>query len=251
MSSSASSSTWKMEKVTDPTCSGSPTTPGQGDDGRRQAHPIGHLQCRGFNWTLACFLDGQDEHCAGWMSLVLRLETDAVPVRALLKLSLLDPQRSCPFTRTIIDVFAKQHSGRGIGKFIRRADFETSQFLRDDCFAVHCAVTVVKSPLGGLCFISSTQIPALVYGRATDDDDGVLLQFDGSAPSRCRRSIRLERLRLVCEYKLCRNIRVNTVANTLALAEQHRCGRLKAACLNFIASPGRWLRLSKRMDLST
>nr|CAD1826009.1 unnamed protein product [Ananas comosus var. bracteatus] len=48
----------------------------------------------------------------------------------------------------------------------------------------------------------------------------------------------LERLRLVCEYKLCRNIRVNTVANTLALAEQHRCGRLKAACLNFIASPG-------------
>nr|CAD1826011.1 unnamed protein product [Ananas comosus var. bracteatus] len=48
----------------------------------------------------------------------------------------------------------------------------------------------------------------------------------------------LERLRLVCEYKLCRNIGVNTVANTLALAEQHRCRRLKAACLNFIASPG-------------
>lgn len=272
----------------------------------------------GFNWTLACFLDGQDEHCAGWMSLVLRLETDAVPVRALLKLSLLDPQRSCPFTRTIIDVFAKQHSGRGIGKFIRRADFETSQFLRDDCFAVHCAVTVVKSPLlevpgtdtvappppsdlhqhlanllasgegadvtfdvGGQTFAAhrwllaarSPVFRAELFGemretrmkqiKLEDMEAAVfraLLHFiysdtlpsymeepmttDSSSNSMAQHLLvaadryGLERLRLVCEYKLCRNIRVNTVANTLALAEQHRCGRLKAACLNFIASPG-------------
>nr|CAD1826075.1 unnamed protein product [Ananas comosus var. bracteatus] len=47
----------------------------------------------------------------------------------------------------------------------------------------------------------------------------------------------LERLRLICEDKLCEQVDVSTVATTLALAEQHRCDRLKAACLEFVASP--------------
>ncbi|XP_020080893.1 BTB/POZ and MATH domain-containing protein 1-like [Ananas comosus] len=47
----------------------------------------------------------------------------------------------------------------------------------------------------------------------------------------------LKRLKLICEEKLCQNIDVETVATTLALAEQHFCDRLKAACLEFIASP--------------
>ncbi|CAL5070110.1 unnamed protein product [Urochloa decumbens] len=46
----------------------------------------------------------------------------------------------------------------------------------------------------------------------------------------------LERLRLMCEVKLCRDIDVQTVAATLALADQHRCMRLKDACLAFVAS---------------
>ncbi|EEF45411.1 BTB/POZ and MATH domain-containing protein 2 isoform X1 [Ricinus communis] len=47
----------------------------------------------------------------------------------------------------------------------------------------------------------------------------------------------LERLRLVCEAKLCEDIAINTVATTLALAEQHQCLQLKAVCLKFIALP--------------
>ncbi|PAN40194.1 hypothetical protein PAHAL_7G298500 [Panicum hallii] len=46
----------------------------------------------------------------------------------------------------------------------------------------------------------------------------------------------LDRLRLMCEAKLCRGIDARTVATTLALAEQHRCARLKDACLAFVAS---------------
>jgi speckle-type POZ protein len=46
----------------------------------------------------------------------------------------------------------------------------------------------------------------------------------------------LERLRLMCEAKLCQAIDVETVATTLALAEQHHCEQLKDACLGFIAS---------------
>ncbi|KAK9672069.1 hypothetical protein RND81_12G074300 [Saponaria officinalis] len=45
----------------------------------------------------------------------------------------------------------------------------------------------------------------------------------------------LERLKLLCEVKLCEDVAINTVATTLALAEQHHCLQLKSDCLRFIA----------------
>ncbi|KAA3471836.1 BTB/POZ and MATH domain-containing protein 2-like [Gossypium australe] len=47
----------------------------------------------------------------------------------------------------------------------------------------------------------------------------------------------LERLRLLCESNLCEDVTINTVATTLALAEQHHCFQLKAVCLKFVAVP--------------
>ncbi|KAG9457435.1 hypothetical protein H6P81_001943 [Aristolochia fimbriata] len=47
----------------------------------------------------------------------------------------------------------------------------------------------------------------------------------------------LERLKLLCEVQLCEEVAINTVATTLALAEQHHCLQLKAVCLKFIALP--------------
>ncbi|KAL0730176.1 hypothetical protein Bca4012_026269 [Brassica carinata] len=47
----------------------------------------------------------------------------------------------------------------------------------------------------------------------------------------------LERLKAICESKLCEGIIINTVAITLALAEQHHCFQLKTVCLKFVALP--------------
>jgi speckle-type POZ protein len=47
----------------------------------------------------------------------------------------------------------------------------------------------------------------------------------------------LERLKLLSELKLCEDVAINTVANTLALAEQHHCYQLKTVCLKFVALP--------------
>lgn len=47
----------------------------------------------------------------------------------------------------------------------------------------------------------------------------------------------LDRLRLLCEANLCEYVAINTVATTLALAEQHHCFQLKAVCLKFVALP--------------
>ncbi|XP_021898296.1 BTB/POZ and MATH domain-containing protein 2-like [Carica papaya] len=47
----------------------------------------------------------------------------------------------------------------------------------------------------------------------------------------------LDRLRLLCEANLCEDVAINTVATTLALAEQHHCFQLKTVCLKFVAMP--------------
>ncbi|EOY33157.1 BTB/POZ and MATH domain-containing protein 4 isoform 3 [Theobroma cacao] len=45
----------------------------------------------------------------------------------------------------------------------------------------------------------------------------------------------LERLKLMCESHLCKNISVNSVAKILALADQYHASELKAVCLRFAA----------------
>ncbi|KAK1685548.1 hypothetical protein QYE76_046396 [Lolium multiflorum] len=45
----------------------------------------------------------------------------------------------------------------------------------------------------------------------------------------------LNRLRLLCESKMCVDIDMDTVAASLALAEQHHCKDLKEACIQFMA----------------
>ena len=45
----------------------------------------------------------------------------------------------------------------------------------------------------------------------------------------------LDRLRLMCESKLCEEVSIDTVSTTMALAEQHHAAQLKKVCLQFAA----------------
>ncbi|XBJ06165.1 hypothetical protein VPH35_024818 [Triticum aestivum] len=62
------------------------------------------------------------------------------------------------------------------------------------------------------------------------------LEID-SNPIKAPDRYNVERLKLICEHKLCNHIDRNMVATSLALAEQHSCTGLKEACLQFLASP--------------
>ncbi|KAG8380745.1 hypothetical protein BUALT_Bualt06G0048000 [Buddleja alternifolia] len=46
----------------------------------------------------------------------------------------------------------------------------------------------------------------------------------------------LDRLKQLCEAKLCEGVSADTVATTLSLAEQHHCQQLKTICLKFAAT---------------
>ncbi|GJM88096.1 hypothetical protein PR202_ga04122 [Eleusine coracana subsp. coracana] len=58
----------------------------------------------------------------------------------------------------------------------------------------------------------------------------------------------LERLKLMCEDALCKRMDVSTVAATLAVADQHHCDALKAACLEFIGRPGNLKAIMETRD---
>ncbi|GJN31436.1 hypothetical protein PR202_gb19836 [Eleusine coracana subsp. coracana] len=89
-----------------------------------------------------------------------------------------------------------------------------------------------------LSFIYSDQMPEIkdTEGEEVtqqDDDMDVIWQHLLAAAG----VYELQRLKLLCEDKLCGYINVSTVATILALAEQHHCQRLKETCLDFLESP--------------
>ncbi|CAM0954262.1 unnamed protein product [Alopecurus aequalis] len=67
-----------------------------------------------------------------------------------------------------------------------------------------------------------------------EEDEAVMWQHLLAAADRYD----LERLKLMCEDKLCGLIKVNTITTILALAKSHGCDGLKKACYNFFAAPG-------------
>lgn len=75
--------------------------------------------------------------------------------------------------------------------------------------------------------------------EASEEEDLVMAQHLLVAADRYN----VERLKLICEEKLCESIDSSMVATSLALAEQHNCNGLKEACFEFLASPSNLLEM--------
>ena len=80
-----------------------------------------------------------------------------------------------------------------------------------------------------LHFIYTDSLPVMDEGDGAATAQHLLVAADRYS---------MERLKLICEGKLCDHICKSTAATTLALAEQHGCGSLKKACFKFLTSPG-------------
>ncbi|XP_047074805.1 BTB/POZ and MATH domain-containing protein 2-like [Lolium rigidum] len=91
---------------------------------------------------------------------------------------------------------------------------------------------------GLLHFIYTDSLPPLDDLDDDDDDDD---EYDEMLRHLLVAADRygIERMKLMCERKLCQNLYVGTVATTLALADQHHCSQLKDACIQFINSSDR------------
>ncbi|KAJ1687527.1 hypothetical protein LUZ63_018917 [Rhynchospora breviuscula] len=93
-----------------------------------------------------------------------------------------------------------------------------------------------------LCFIYSDSLPNFEKKYSNDNDkdnDGEYDDMRLMAQNLLAAADRydLERLKLMCEDYLCKNLNVSMVASTLIVAELHNGNQLKAECLRFMSSP--------------
>lgn len=85
-----------------------------------------------------------------------------------------------------------------------------------------------------LQFLYTDQLPNLhdIIGSTSTCTSTIMMQHLLAAADR----FGLDRLKQLCEAKLCEEVNVDTVATTLSLADQHRCLQLKSICLKFAAT---------------
>uniref|UniRef100_A0A0D9X5K6 BTB domain-containing protein n=1 Tax=Leersia perrieri TaxID=77586 RepID=A0A0D9X5K6_9ORYZ len=86
-----------------------------------------------------------------------------------------------------------------------------------------------------LHFIYTDSLPSI--DDLVGDDRGEMIRHLLVAADRYA----MERLKLICESDLCENLDVQSVAATLALADQHHCASLKDACIEFMSFFPRWM----------
>ncbi|OEL15429.1 BTB/POZ and MATH domain-containing protein 4 [Dichanthelium oligosanthes] len=105
----------------------------------------------GRSWHLSYYPNGQSPASADFISIYLGLELDQScidPVTARDKFSLLDragkPVPSHCQTMELLAHYSTDGFGFGFPQFIKRADLESSEHLKDDCFTIRCDLTIVK-----------------------------------------------------------------------------------------------------------
>ncbi|KAJ3687188.1 hypothetical protein LUZ61_016352 [Rhynchospora tenuis] len=88
----------------------------------------------------------------------------------------------------------------------------------------------VKAPVfkALLHYLYTDRLPNGIDKSLPSFDQQLLLAADTYA---------IERLKFICEEKLCNKLSVDTVASTFQLAEKCKCDRLNTACLKFAAKP--------------
>uniref|UniRef100_A0ACD5W4E5 Uncharacterized protein n=1 Tax=Avena sativa TaxID=4498 RepID=A0ACD5W4E5_AVESA len=82
-----------------------------------------------------------------------------------------------------------------------------------------------------LDFIYTDELPEI----DDDDDGGQVMDMTHHLLVAADR-YDLQRLKLICEHKLCDYINPNTAASMLTVCERHRCDGLRKACFKFLAS---------------
>ncbi|XP_002459324.2 BTB/POZ and MATH domain-containing protein 3 [Sorghum bicolor] len=170
----------------------------------------------GHTWRIVCYLNGNTkEDAAGFVSLYLKnLCNDSVVVLAEYELALVRHQGTPPATAyghqqgTLIKkseglrTFGGDNCGWGHRKFISVKELERSRFLKDDCFAVRCTVTVVeeRTTVEEKVVVPAHDMARLGLGMLCECDDDLCKRDHACRPAETNF---LEKFANFC-YSICR-----------------------------------------------
>ncbi|WOL05136.1 BTB/POZ and MATH domain-containing protein 4 isoform X1 [Canna indica] len=193
----------------------------------------------GYQWAIYFYPDGKNpEDNSTYVFVFIALASEGTDARALFELTLVD--RSGKGKHKVHNHFDRSlESGPytlkyrgcmwGYKRFFRQTALETSDYLKDDCLKIDCTVGVVVSVMDSPR-LHSIQVPesGMHFGTLLDKQEGSDVVFNVAGEK-------------IHAHKLCFDgldggeISVNSVANTLALADQYHAMELKACCLKFAA----------------
>lgn len=98
-----------------------------------------------------------------------------------------------------------------------------------------------------LAFIYTDSLPPETgSGGDDDDDDEAMVQYQLLLAAADRYGV--DRMKLVCQEKLCKHIRADSVATMLVLADRHHCPALKEACFRFLSSSANLASFTQTTD---
>uniref|UniRef100_J3LY07 MATH domain-containing protein n=1 Tax=Oryza brachyantha TaxID=4533 RepID=J3LY07_ORYBR len=227
----------------------------------------------GYRWCIRYYPNGSHSYWPEYISLYLYLASYVNQgVRAQFSFSLLDYDGGEPVTayRNGGFTFTNHSDVEGARLFFNKGVLERSgNLLRDDCFTIR-SVLAARSPVfhtslfggepeekedgdaapaaGGAAAVvrvddmEAPDFEALLHFIYTDSlpemggrggDEAAMLPDMVAAANRYR----MERLRMVCEDKLCKYVNVRTVAAMLAFAGEHHCHGLRKRCLEILDDP--------------
>uniref|UniRef100_A0A0D9W534 MATH domain-containing protein n=1 Tax=Leersia perrieri TaxID=77586 RepID=A0A0D9W534_9ORYZ len=204
------------------------STPNGTDDIKSQSFRVG-----GHNWCIRFYPNGCNSDNTDCICIFLQLDNSTVEkeVKAQLKFSLLDRSGRPSHSQGSNVVRNFCNNSWGFRCFIKMDQLEKSEYLRDDCFTIMCELTV---------FMQAHDFESLLYYIYTDSlremkgEEMVAMLPDLAAAAN---RYKIERLKLVCEHKLCEYVNGRTVVAMLAFAEEHHCSGLKEKCLRFLDDP--------------
>ncbi|KAK1618385.1 hypothetical protein QYE76_023902 [Lolium multiflorum] len=268
----------------------------------------------GHKWHIDYHPNGFNSEDADYISLFLVLDDNVTTaVKAQQRFCFADEVKgqAPSLTSASINNYTSQKGwGWGTSTFIKRAELEKSNHLKDDSFTIRCDIVVIQEyraedftptafvsvapsdlhqhlgdllktekgadvvfEVGGETFAAhrcvlaarSPVFSAELFGGMKEGNTAGVVRIDDmeaqvfkallcfaytdSLPKPEEEDVmyqhllvaadryNMDRLKSICEEKLCNYIDVGTVATILALAEQHHCEGLKNACLHFLGTP--------------
>ncbi|KXG24742.1 BTB/POZ and MATH domain-containing protein 2 [Sorghum bicolor] len=202
------------------------------------------------NWDFILRCDLEEEESCYLVDDSIRIECEVTVIR--------EPQLSETRVESEIEVPPCDMMAH-FGKLLeQKKGTDVSFIVGGDSFEAHKIVLVARSPVfmaefygrmreSGMCCVTVQDMQpdvfrALLHFIYTDslpdmddldrDEYSEMIQHLLVASDRYA----MERLKLMCQCILRKNLDVETVATTLALADQQNCDELKAACIEFISS---------------
>ncbi|KAK1367891.1 hypothetical protein POM88_033983 [Heracleum sosnowskyi] len=144
----------------------------------------------GYDWAITLYPNGRKDKCKGYISLYIRLESEATDVNALFELILVDQsgmgkhriqthfgrlQEKQPF------MMRRSGSQWGSGLYMNKKHLKKSGFLKDNCLIVKCVV-------GVLAVHTEKEVPSPsnLLLLSEDDQNIQVLAFQGPTESNCK-----------------------------------------------------------------